>query len=152
MRIKYLNNSTARSLRLSKRWIVCLLLLAITAQSLAPGVVVCFAKGAESGVNLCSREKCCTNSNNAAKLFQSFNFRAVPLNKECGTCLKIPLYKSLTQNERAYEAFTNMFTFALSPHVHDTGDAGNRSAVKTFQLTAENLSRLSSIQNVVLQI
>jgi len=148
-----LSQTILSSIRLPKHWFVYCLLFAITAQSLAPGVVLYFENCDDTEVDFCLKEKCCSLSESSGQLFHSFDLKAESLDDSCKKCVEIPLYKSLNQRNSTEENLVNLLSLALSASSCSTVSHIEKFSTKRkFQLTPENNSYLLSFQTVILQV
>ncbi len=135
----------------SGQCLVYCLLLAITVQSLAPGVVFCFENGESNSLNLCLEAKCCSTSEGRATIFRGSNFNLPQSNNSCETCVIVPFYKSVIQKNGSENIPENITILVLSIY-YKASKVAKSSRNQTFQLTPSTNSCLSSLQTVVLLV
>ncbi len=152
MQIRY-DKILSGIIRFPKHLIAYCLLFAITIQSLAPGIVLCFENSDDTEVNFCLKEKCCSLSESSEQLFHELDFRTQPLDDSCKKCVEVPLYKSLNQKNSTEEKPVNLLTLALSTSPCSSVNHIEKSSTKRkFPLAPGNNSCLFSLQTVILQV
>ncbi len=148
-----LSKIISSSILFQRNWIVYCLLFAMTIQSLAPGVVLCFENCDDTEVDFCVKEKYCSLYENSGQLSHESDFNAQPMDDYCKKCVEIPIYKSLNQKSSKEENPVNQLTLVLfTSFCFSVSHIEKSSTKQMFQLTPGNNSCLSSIQTVILRV
>jgi len=140
------------SIRLPKHWFAFCLLIAITVQSLTPGVVLCFEDDGHLEVEFGSNGECCQPFDGNAIKSSSFISNERVCHSSCGLCVDIPLYISAEKKHNSKSLELDHLIALLHSSLCTASFIDNTTSINSFQSIPTTVYLISTIQTVILQV